>query len=259
MDSYYNIKQGEGAAGGAERSPARRRPFTTYSGHQFSVLDDQTLVPFLPAQHFDRDLLEFRQFRKRGYVYAFALHLHFAVFRVVEHFPHDQTRLQCQFVPRDDEQPSPTGALVAGRPAAAPTLQSAKLSVCCCSRLRHSYCFLGFIGTLPVRRLFGWRDCEIELFMCAYFETHQKPGKSKTAHCSRAVIFQQLVRDTKSRTSNQKHSLRFRAPWLSLGCWTGLRQSTPDAGDSNKPNLLRLQSRSFENKVFLTIPDSKPS
>ena len=67
-----NEVKGGGGLGSARRPlpPLHRLLF-----HHFSVFDDQPLVPFFPAMHFERDLLEFRQFAKLDDVVTIQLHL----------------------------------------------------------------------------------------------------------------------------------------------------------------------------------------
>lgn len=63
----YNKVKGGGAAGSAGSA---HRPLTASVGHQFGILDDEPFVLFLPAQHFQRHGLEFRQLRKLNDVFA---------------------------------------------------------------------------------------------------------------------------------------------------------------------------------------------
>ena len=54
------------------------------------------LVPFFPAQHFEHDLLELRQFVKLDD--AFAIQLHLAVFQVRVFLEYHDLRLQGQLM-----------------------------------------------------------------------------------------------------------------------------------------------------------------
>jgi hypothetical protein len=46
-------------------SPLPAAPHPAASRHDFSFFDDQALVPFFPARHFQRQLLKLWQLRKR--------------------------------------------------------------------------------------------------------------------------------------------------------------------------------------------------
>lgn len=80
-----------------------------YLGHHLGLFDDETLVPFFPAQHLQRDLLEFRQLRKLDDFVA--VQLHPAVFQIRVFLEYRQPRLQGQFMPRGPKE-MPASALI---------------------------------------------------------------------------------------------------------------------------------------------------
>jgi len=71
-------------------------------GH-LRFLDDQVLVAFFPAQHFQRHLLHFRQARKLHDLVA--IELYFAGIQFGVFLENRQPRLQRQFRPDTDDLP----------------------------------------------------------------------------------------------------------------------------------------------------------